>query len=379
MNSRLPLLSALVCATLTVGTSSAQDIDVPSFSTQIEGNSLFSYPFSFNQCRTQLLVDASALSNKRVIRSVSFRPDGGGSTTSFAATQLTVALRAYQVTTSAATMTTTWANNIGAATASLTYNGTLNLPAFSVRYPLPNPYTIRVPFRQPFIRTTPARNVLLDWQATAPNYQFSRYNIDAVTYPTSAASLTSRVFRNTACTNTRGDTLTISISRTTGVLGGPLDVRFRATPATGGKLDVLILMLGADNKRFGGSIPLPLALGSAFPNCSLAIDPLISLAAAPIKLPNNPMLADTQLYTLLPGARPGFDDARSGILAGRLDRAHPRQPAEAAGLPERVPQPLDAHEQRANRLPVARLLLRARHAFRVIEAGTNNAPDPAIL
>lgn len=295
---RNPLLLSLLLSVATVGAGHAQDVDVPAFSKTIEGNSLFAYPFSFNQCRTQILVEAPAFGTKRVLQNVSFRHDGGGTTNSFSATTLNPILRVYQVSAASDTMSTTWATNIGTATATVVFNRKLDLPAFSVKYPLPNPYTITIPFSQPFIRSTPSQNVLLDWQASDASYTFARYNIDAVTHPdaTRTGSMTSRVFRNASCLSARGDKLTMSITRSTGVIGGPLDVNLTATPATGGKLDVSILLLGATNKLLGGSVPLPIALGSSFPNCSLAIDPLLSFPAGTIMLPDDATLAGTQLY-----------------------------------------------------------------------------------
>ena len=295
----LPSVVGVAAVVLTLNCASplcAQRTDIPKFSVTTEGNSSFAYPFSFNQCRMQVVLDAAELGTVRVLSSVSMRPDGGGTTNTFQATTLNPTVRAYQVATKATTMTTNWANNIGSAKPTVLFQQQLKLPAFSVRYPLPNPHSIKVPFQRAYVFRSNLGNLLLDWQLTAASYTFSRYNVDAVTYPQTAGSLVSRVFRDTSCKNSRGDSLAISMTRSTGTLGGPLDVKFTPRPASGGKLDVLAMMLGATNKKLGGTIALPLSLGAAYPGCSLAIDPLLVLPAVPLTVPNRPTLADTQLY-----------------------------------------------------------------------------------
>ncbi|MCB9883598.1 MAG: hypothetical protein H6834_17555 [Planctomycetes bacterium] len=290
------VLPALAVLSTAVFLHAQQAIVVPGFADTREGNSTHAYPLSYTQARMQMIVDATELGSLRVINNLSFRPDGGGTTNSFGATSVPLQLTLYQVPVNAAQMSTTWATNIGSSTGTQVYNGTLNLPAFTVQYPLPNPWTISVAFTAPFFFVQNQGNLLIDWQAISSNYVFSRYNIDAVSYPVSPASLVTRVFRDTSCSNSRGDSHSITLTRSTGVLGGQIDVT--STPVLGGtgKLDIQLLFLGATNKTFG-SIPLPIPIGASHPGCSIAIEPLLVLPASPaIMLPNNPALADTHLY-----------------------------------------------------------------------------------
>lgn len=274
-----------------------QQVVVPAFAATEEGNSIHAYPLSYTQARMQILVDATELGQLRVISSIALRPDGGGTTSSYAATNVPLKLSLYQVQASAGLMSTTFASNIGASTGITVFNGRLNLPAFSVQYPLPNPWAVKVSFQAPFALAPQQGNLLVDWESTDPTYVFSRYNVDAVSYPQSAGSLVTRVFRDTSCTNLRADTHAISLTRSTGVIGGQIDVT--STPVVGGsgKLDIVLLLIGASNKTAFGNVPLPQALGASQPGCSLAIDPLLVLPASPaIPLPQDPTLAGVQLF-----------------------------------------------------------------------------------
>lgn len=292
--SRIPALCCLLG--LLSASAGAQQVVVPDFAATREGNSIYAYPLSFNQARLQVLLEASELGTLRIARNLAFRPDGGGTTNTYAATTLQASLTVYQVTTSAAGMRPAWASNIGSASGTTVFNGTLKLPAFVTQYPLPNPFRVVIPFSAPFIYQPANGNLLLDWKATAASYLFSRYNIDGVSYPQTPGSLVTRVFRNTNCANRRGDKHAIALARSTGILGQSIVVKSTPKAAVGGKLDIELLILGGSNKLAFGNVPLPLYLGSAYPGCALSVDPLLFLPTNPIPLPANPSLAGTHLY-----------------------------------------------------------------------------------
>lgn len=298
MNFARLLPAALLVSSAAIyapGSLAAQARTLPSIATSIEGNSTHAYPLSFSRARLQALYERSLVGSVRVLRSIAFRPDGGGTSNSFAATTLQARLTLHQVPVNAAALSTQWQSNLGTSRGSTVFQGRLALPAFATRYPLPNPFSIRVPFTTPFIVQVSGGNLLLDWINSASSSTFSHYNIDAIAYPTSPGSLVTRVFRNVACKNRRGDSLSIGMTRSTGVLGQSITVTQRSQVGGNGKLDVRLLLMGSNNRSFG-ALQLPLPLGPSHPSCALAIDPLFVLPDAPIQLPNDARLAQTQLF-----------------------------------------------------------------------------------
>ena len=133
-------------------------------------------------------------------------------------------------------------------------------------------------------------------------YVFSRYNIDAVSYPKSPGVLVNRVYYNRLkCKNARGDRAQLSMSRTGGTIPGTLPVKYTMYPSAGNTLDTMLLFLGNSNKKFAGVVPLPIDLGAAgYTGCALAINPLIGFVqqASPFSfpIPNDQGLAGLLLY-----------------------------------------------------------------------------------
>jgi hypothetical protein len=300
MNQRI--LASLLMGGLLVSVLPSQlKMTIPSWAATLEGNSSSTYPLSYTQVRWDYLADSKALGRSVAqIKGFSFRIDSGSSFSVGTKKTLKPVITFYRVRTSPSTMSKTWTANIGTAKGTVVFNGTLNLPAATPALPSPAKFSVRIPLKAPFILTVLRDNLLIDWQEKQP-YVRTPWSADAAYIAKTPGSITSRIWENRSCFNAGGDQAYLSISRTTGVLGGSMDVRYTMKPAAGHNLDALLNWIGSNNLKWG-AIPLPLPLGFlGMPKCVLATDILLTQVGltSPVKwpIPNNNALVGLTLYT----------------------------------------------------------------------------------
>ncbi|MEZ5988827.1 MAG: hypothetical protein R3F30_06835 [Planctomycetota bacterium] len=261
----------LVLLSLSPLAAAQTDRVVPEVLRDVEGSMLNTYPLSFQDVRWQYLVDGGALATKQaLIGGMSFRADG---TASNPANTLSLKVDVYTVTTTPASMTTTFASNIGTATATTVFSGKLNVKAFNAQAPTPAPFNVTVPFTALYTFLPANGHLLVDWVENQ-SYLSSSWRADSFFYEGAwGRGWSTEVWEDTACTNARGDQATLSISTSgTGFLGGAIVVNHKLAPATGGKLDLALQWIGGSNKLYG-PIQLPLSLaGLGLKNCALATD-----------------------------------------------------------------------------------------------------------
>jgi len=268
--------------------------------TDLEGNSSFTYPLSYQQCRFQALLEPRVLmKSSAVIQSFAFRLDGGTSSSVGTKKVLKPAVTFYLVPVTASAMSTTWKSNIGSAGGTLVFKGTLNLPAASRSLPTPNPFTAKIPVAKPFVWLAGKGNLLMDW-IEGGSYSYLRWSEDGVSYPKSQGSLVTKVWEDKNCGNKRADKASLLLSRTGNLIGGTIDVRYSMYPGTTSPLDIMVVWLGGSNRSLG-PIKLPIDLtGLGMPNCMLATDILVAKAAtsSPLQwaVPNQAGLAGQTLF-----------------------------------------------------------------------------------
>jgi len=261
---------------------------IPASHEKLEGNSLSTYPLKYEDVRWQMVIDKKAIAKTQAfLTSMSFRPDGSGSTKTYGTKKLNLAIVLYEVAATPATMSKTWKTNIGSAKGTVVFKKTLVLPAFSTSYPLPADFKVKVPFASTYTYKVANGNLLIDWQETS-TYRSLSWSADAVNFNTKTPSgLVNKIWEDKGCMNARGDQAYLSISTTgQGVLGGSIQVKYTMKPAASSNLDLMVLGLGASNRKWG-SIQLPLDLKPAGLNgCSLAVDlsVLIPAISSPITL-----------------------------------------------------------------------------------------------
>lgn len=299
---RLPI----VLATMALALTAQGAVVVPNGYELLEGTSAARTPFGWSSGRVQYLIDGAQLcSTFALLTNVQFRLDGGNfnvdapTTKTFQAT-----LVAYEVPITPSTMTNNWTNNIGAATGTTLFSGSLTVPGAQRVYPFPNPWTIDIPFLQAFLYQRGNGNLLLDLQVsgasgdTWPADGFFFHGVEP------RGEIT-KIWEDNACTNARGDSLSLSVPQVlgNGVVGGQLQVQHTAVARLGGNLDFVYHGIGLDNRQHpSGPLPLGLA-GFGFPGCQQNLDVLLGQLLATSSgsclwnLPTSPTLVGLPLFT----------------------------------------------------------------------------------
>lgn len=305
--------AALLLAALPAQTA----VVVPNGYADLEGTSAARTPFGWTSGRVQYLVDGAQLCQSiAVLTNVQFRLDGGNfNIDAPTGKTFTATLIAYDVPIAPGAMTNTWTTNVGAATGTTLFQGTLTVPGANRQYPYPNPWTIDIPFAQPYVYQRQNGNLLLDLTVTggsADNWPADGFFL----HRSEARGEISAIWQDGACTNGRGDALELAVPQVAnnGVLGGQLTVQHTATPAPGGAIDFVYHVLSLDN-RSSNAQPLPVQLGSlGFGNCQLNVDPQVGQLLATStgqciwNLPGSTQFLGTALFTQAVGF-----DATAGV------------------------------------------------------------------
>jgi len=256
-HTALPFLS-LLCAAIPAQTLRV----VPNGYESLEGTSAARTPLGWSSGRIQYLVDGAQLCpNVAVIDALRLRLDGGNFNVDapFAKTfQATIDV--YEVPITPDTMSNDWLSNIGGATASNVFSGTLNVPAAARQWPYPNPFTVEITLSQPIVYQRSNGNLLLDMTVTGgsgDNWPADGFFFHA----TEARGEVTRIQEDAACTTPSGS-LSIDVPQVqgNGVVGGTLQVDQAVSPSGGASIPFVAHVLSIDNQQSGGA-PLPAPLG----------------------------------------------------------------------------------------------------------------------
>lgn len=300
----LPLRAAfLLLATAAVAVAQTAVV-VPNGYADLEGTSASRTPFGWSSGRVQYLVDGSQLcASTAVVTELQLRLDGGNfNVDAPVAKTFQCRIDAYEVPATPATMSSSWAVNIGAATAQTLYDGPLVVPAAARTFPYPNPWTLTIPLQAPLVYLRANGNLLLDLTVTGgagDNWPADGFFFHA----TEARGEVTRIVDDAAC-SVAGSALAIDVPQVAGngVVGGSLNVTHTAT-AGGPPIAFVYHALGLDNRQTGG-VPLPVSLAAlGAPACALHVDPLLG-ALVPTSaggqvwpLPATPAAVGVPLFT----------------------------------------------------------------------------------
>ena len=276
---------------------------VPQRYASVEGSSRSTYPLSYRQVRWQMLVDSSEIcSQSATLLSLEFRADGLDSIDGYAAFQLRPTIDLYVTSTSASTMSNTWAANIGSAAKQTVFSGkTLDLPAFTGGRQVPQDFVLKVPFAKPFVLVRSQGNLLIDWLESQA-YVRSSWLADAAIYWKTARPANTKIWESSSCQDAAGNQASISIASSGGSPGQTLDVNFTLSPGQGQNLDLFVNWLGFSNQQYGAlKLPFDVTGFAGMSNCSLATDIVMLQAAtkSPVSwaIPSDPRLEGLALYT----------------------------------------------------------------------------------
>ncbi|MEZ6036500.1 MAG: hypothetical protein R3F29_03395 [Planctomycetota bacterium] len=259
MNKTPFLLLPLLCTA-----AAAQSLRVvPNGYESLEGTSAARSPLGWTSSRIQYLVDGAQLcQTTAVITALRLRLDGGNfNVDAPVAKSFQATIDAYEVPSTPHTMSSDWLTNIGSATPTNVFSGTLNVPAANRQWPYPNPFTVDIQLSQPIVYQRANGNLMLDLTVTGgsgDNWPADGFFFHA----TEARGEVTSIWDDAACTTSSGS-LSINVPQVqgNGVVGSTLEVQHTATPAAGASMPFVLHVLSIDNQQSGGA-PLPIALGA---------------------------------------------------------------------------------------------------------------------
>jgi hypothetical protein len=265
---------------------------VPNGYEDLEATSAARTPFGWSSGRVQYLVDGAQLCpTVALITELKLRLDGGNfNLDAPVAKTFQCTIDAYEVPVTPATMSASWANNLGSAVPTNVYNGPLLVPAATRQLPYPNPWSLSILLSQPLVYTRSNGNLLLDITVTGgsgDNWPADGFFFHA----TEARGEVTRIHEDAACATPSGS-LALDVPQTlgNGVVGGTLLVAHTVSAAGGAALDFVFHVLSLDNQQSGG-LPLPLSLAVlGAPACLLNIEPQLGVVV--------PTSAGGQTWTL---------------------------------------------------------------------------------
>jgi hypothetical protein len=292
----------LVASSLLLSSLAAQTARVvPPGAADVEGNRTFTYPFGRADAGVQILIDAPWVSaNGGVITQVAFRPDSPATSTTYAGYTKNYTFTFWTTPVTAATMTTSALGNAGGATPTVGYSGLVTLPTAAPFATPPAPFGVIVPLTTPYVFVPSLGNLLMQVDTADQNSVPGSWNVDSV-FLRNSGGIEMQVAQVTPACTSGGQGLRLAPVRTTGTLGGTLDLTLTPTPANA-VFAAAFVWLGATNR--GPGMPIDLGvLGMS--GCVLGTEPIATQAVVPSggafpttqwPVPLQPQLTDLPLY-----------------------------------------------------------------------------------
>jgi len=291
MKNLVPVYLALICTSAMAEAQLPTKV-FPPYAVAYEGNTIASYPFQYNQCRMQQVIDRTHLARQgALIFGFAFRRATSGTIGGYAIkgvtfTNLTVGLGHTSRTT--ATLSSTFTQNL-TATMTTVLSGTYKAPEQpKVTAPAPAPFNILFTLSRPWAYNPQSGSLLLDFQQTATQLNYTGYWIDGTRRNSYGRFFGKGV---TGLMANRDRPLLSFDSPYNAVPGGKIALRLawptKSYPAT--------LFVGLSTRAWG-AIPLPLDLAFlGAPNNKLYTGAEFRLPMSFVKQTNNRYLARTEL------------------------------------------------------------------------------------
>lgn len=219
-----PAIALALFAALAPALSAQQSKVIPQGMDFVEGPLVYTYPFGRADGAIQVLVDADQLTlGQGLILGIRFRPSQVSGTQTQVAHTKNYRVTAYVVSQTAATMVADLAANIGSATGTVVFQGPVNLPAQQILAVAPAPFSIHIPFSQPFAYDGALGNLLLHVETADTAAVPGLYRIDAVQFRNSVVEGIVAAVDTAGCTVPgTGAGMTMGASATTAIVGGAI-------------------------------------------------------------------------------------------------------------------------------------------------------------
>jgi hypothetical protein len=208
----------------------------------VEAGSLLTYPFGRVDAKLQLLIDADQITlGQGAITGIGFRQNNVTASQVTAAYTKNYLVTAYQVLTPAASMVTDPLINIGSATGTVVFNGPLNIPAQAPTSTWPAPFGIQIPFNQVLPFDGSQGNLLLLIETTDQGAVTGTFRLDSQVFRVANIEGIVGDIDGSGCV-VGGNSLTLSTTATTAVLGTTMQQSLATTGSFGANFAMLGLL-----------------------------------------------------------------------------------------------------------------------------------------
>ncbi|MCC6672830.1 MAG: hypothetical protein IT458_17330 [Planctomycetes bacterium] len=255
-------------------TLAAQGLVTPAHFAVTEGNTLIQTPLGVTQTPSRFLqVHDDMSGTARTINALAFRRDGN-STTAYGAYAVIVDISLSTSPLNSATASLTFDSNHGGDRASVAFQKVVQLPATT--HSSSRSFVYKIPFNQPF---SFAGGGPLVWDVTVTSRTNSGgVNFDAFTSASTNPPAVDWSFGTGCKATTYASAMTMTGGSTALWSSGAVNLSFSGSNFP--KSAVVTLMLGGDDKNFGG-LPLPWEIPgtNGFPSgvCRLYVAPLLTI------------------------------------------------------------------------------------------------------
>lgn len=262
----LQLACLLTCA---LPTATAQQRKVlPAGMDYVEGPLVYTYPFGRQTAGMQLLYDASEVTTQQgLLLGMRFRQSQVTASQLYPSYTKDYTVTAYTVSTPAAAMVADLATNVGNATGTVVFSGSVTLPAVQLINTYPAPFDIHIPFTTPYLFNGSQGNLLLLIEtADTTTVPAGSYRIDAVNFRSNLVTGLVANLDDFGCT-AQGLGLTLATDATQAIVGGSI-TQTLTSPAIGAFPAAMATLSFTTN-------PIDLA-GFGMPGCTSWLGPLVS-------------------------------------------------------------------------------------------------------
>ena len=249
-STQRPLLTALasIAAALAIAApaTSQQQKVLPHGMGLVEGPLVYTYPFGRTTGAIQLLYDANQVTlGQGVIFGMSFRQSQVTSAQTHPGYTKNYQVTAYTVAATAATMSADPAVNAGTATGTIVFSGPVTLPPINPLLTQPAPFSIQIPFAQPYLFDGSQGNLLLVVETADATTPPTNYRIDAVNFTFNQSTGLSTAIDAQGCV-ANGRSLSLSVIESAAIVGGSIQQDFSSS--TLGAFPVVLAALSLDSQ-----------------------------------------------------------------------------------------------------------------------------------
>jgi hypothetical protein len=210
----------------------------------VEGPLVYTYPFGRTTGAIQLLYDAPTVTlGQGVILGMKFRQSQVTASQTHPGYTKNYQVTAYTVATPAATMSADPAINVGTAVGTIVFSGPVTLPPVNPLTTQPAPFTIDIPFQQPYLYDGSQGNLLFVVETADTTAVATSYRIDAVNLAFNTATGLSSSIDAAGCAN-GSRSLALDVTQSAAIVGGSIQQNFTSNAPGSVPIVLACLSLG---------------------------------------------------------------------------------------------------------------------------------------